>query len=200
MIQIELSGIERIEEALNGMENKTPSVLKSALNATAKEARKELANKAKKTYAVKISGFNKTMKIKNATVGKMEAVIKARGEAMELGQFRASPFKVTNGADRPESMKGKVMTAHQMKALVKSDVKAFVVKFKSGHVAVVERVPGKKMKSNPKKEFLKKLLSPSIPQMVGNEKEVYGEIRPKIDQLLQENISRQIDRILGGRR
>lgn len=198
MIKVESNDLKRIENALVGLEKKAPNVLKTAINATARQSRRELSTKAKKTYAVKLSGFNKSMKMKDATIGKMEAVIKTRGKAMELGQFRASPFRVTNGADRPKVMKGKVITERQMKELVNDDIKAFVVKFRSGHVAVVERVPGKKMKSNPKKEFLRKLLSPSIPQMVGNEKEVYGEMRPKIDQLLQENISRQIDRILGG--
>lgn len=197
-IDINQKDLKRIEDALTGVEKTAPNVLKIALNATAKQTRSELSKKARKAYAVKVSGFNKSMNTKNATTGKLEAVIKTKGEAMELGQFRAAPFRVANGDDRPENIRGKVLTQSQMADLVKSDIKAFVVKFKSGHVAVVERVPGKKMKSNPHKEFLRKLLSPSIPQMIGNEKEVYGEVRTKIGQLLEENIRKQVDRVLGG--
>lgn len=196
---MEETQIDKIQKALGELKTKTPNVLKKAINDTAKQTRMKLGNKAKEKYAVKKSGFNKDMTIKNATVGRLEATIKTKGEAMEVGQFRASPFRVTNGKNRPKSIKAKVLTSSSMKELIKGDTKAFVTKFKSGHVAVVERVPSKQMKSNPKKEFLKKLLSPSTPQMIGSKKYVYGEIQPEIQSLLEKNIQKQIQKVLEGR-
>ena len=66
---------------------------------------------------------------------------------------------------------------------------AFVAKFKSGHVSIVQR-------KGPERLPVKKLLSPSIPKMIGNEKQVYGEVEPKIAELLDANIRKYITRTL----
>lgn len=194
--EVDKEQIDTIEKALSEIQKDSKTILKKAINRTAKEARKQLAKTAKETYAVKISGFNKSMTIKSATVSKTEAIIKSKGEALEIGKFRASPFRYANGKDRPKEIKAKVLTASSMKALVKGDTKAFVARFKSGHVAVVERNPDKKMASNPKKSALKKLLSPSLPQMLGNEKKIYNKIEPQIKELLQKNIKQEVERTL----
>ena len=197
-VKIDKKQINRVQNALSSMQSQTPNVLKKAINETAKQARKEMAEKAKQNYALKTSGFNSSMRIKNATVGKLQADIITKGEALEIGKFKASPFRYTTGKNRPAYIKAKVLSQSQMKALVKSGVKAFVARFRNGHVAVAQRVPGKVMESNPKKTFLKKLLSPSIPQMIGNETKVYGEVEPRIQTLLQENIQRELIRTMGG--
>lgn len=197
-IKVDKNQINKVQNTLHSMQMKSPEVLKKAINETAKQARKELSQKAQQTYALKTRGFNSSMKIKGATVSKLEANIITKGEALEIGKFKASPFKYTTGKNRPSYIKAKVLSSSNMKALIKSDVKAFVSKFRNGHVAIVQRVPGKVMESNPKKTFLKKLLSPSIPQMIGNEREVYGSVEPKIQTLLQENIQRELIRVMGG--
>ena len=184
---------------MNGLQKESNAILKKAINDTAKQSRKSLASEAKQTYAVKVSGFNKSMTIKNATVSKLEATIKSKGEAMELGQYKAQPFRVATGASRPKQIKAKVLTQSSMKSLISGDIKAFVAKFKSGKVAVVERDESRRMKSNPKKAFLKKLLSPSIPQILGNEKKVYGKVEPEIENLLSENIRRELQKVMEGR-
>ena len=75
--------------------------------------------------------------------------------------------------------------------------RAFVVKYKSGHMTVGQRVPGKRMKSQPDKEFVKSLLSPSTPNMLGYEEGVYGVVEPQMYDMLQRNIQKQIRRFLG---
>lgn len=196
IIEVDKSHYENIKHVLNGVQKDSKAILKRAINNTAKQSRKTLATEAKKKYAVKVSGFNKSMKTKNATVSRPEAIISATGEAMELGQFKARPFRVSNGADRPDVIKAKVLTENGLKKLVKGDTKAFVAKFRSGHVAIVERDSSRKMKSNQKKDYLKKLLSPSIPQMLGNEKNVYQKVEPEIEELLSRNIRFELQKVL----
>ena len=79
--------VKSVEKKLGRTKSEAPKALKNALNATAKDARKDLAHKAQETYAVKIGGFNKQMKIKPATAGNLVAVIETRGEHLEFKYF-----------------------------------------------------------------------------------------------------------------
>ena len=72
-----------------------------------------------------------------------------------------------------------------------------MVRYKSGHMTVGQRVPGKRMRSDRRKEAVKTLLSPSVPTMLGHEQGVYREVEPQIQELLQKSIQEQIRRFLG---
>lgn len=196
--KVEKGTLKNIEKKLGVLSGKTRTVMKQAVNETAKQARVQLAKTAQRQYAIKTGRFNKAMKIKKAVVSRPEAVIKATGEVLELREFKISPNKYITGKNRPNITKGKVYRKGSLKKLQKGNLKAFVTKFKNGHVAVVQRVPGKKMKSNPKKDFIKKLLSPSIPKMLGNEIKVYGIVRKDIQANLRINLKKYMDKTLEG--
>ena len=99
MIQIEYDRnmLAKIERRLGRMKSEAPKVLKNAINQTAKQARKDLATEAQKTYVVKSGRFNKAMKIKNATAGSLEATIKATGAPMELKSVQRQPEPEASG-------------------------------------------------------------------------------------------------------
>ena len=200
MIKVEISSgtLKNIENRLGDMSAKAPSIMKKAVNETAKQARKQLSQEAQKQYSVKTGRFNRAMKIRSASVSKPEATIITTGEVMEIKDFKVSPNKYSTGSERPNITKGKVYRTGNLKNLQKGNLKAFIAKFKSGHVAVVQRVPGKKMKSNPKKEFIKKLLSPSIPTMIGKGDKVFGIVEPDIELNLQNDLSKYINELLEG--
>lgn len=200
VFEVNQSHYKNIESVLGNMQKNNKMILKKAINATAKTARKKFANTAKEKYALKTAGFNKSMTVKNATVSRLEANILSKGEAIELGKFKASPFRYATGNNRPKEVKAKVLTTSTMKALINGNTKAFVAKFRSGHIAIVERDSNKKMKSDPKKAALRKLLSPSIPQMLGNEKRVYGIIEPEIEEILVQNIRAEVSKIMEARK
>lgn len=192
MIEIEIDmkkHVIQIEKSLGSLRSKAPSVLTKAINATAKDARKKLVKKAQESYTVKGGKFNKAMKLKNATAGRLTATLRATGSPMELKDFKVSPASVPRQDARPNITKGKVLKSSGMKALQKGNLKAFVAKFKSGHVSVVQR-------RGPASLPIKKLLSPAIPQMLGSEKQVYGVVKPDIQKDLQKNIEIQIKKLL----
>ena len=168
------------------MKAKEPQALKNAVNATARDAKKELADKAKETYAVKSPRFKKAIAQKNATASNPTATLKITGAVNELADFKYKDNTSTDAA------RGKVLKASGLKSLQKGNLKAFITKFGSGHVSVVQRKGTSRLP-------LKKLLSPSIPTMVGNEAKVYGIVKPNIEKNLQKNIQKQIDKILGGK-
>lgn len=107
------------------------------------------------------------------------------------GQCTTHPQPITLQI-RTDAARGKVLKASGLKSLQKGNLKAFITKFGSGHVSVVQRKGTSRLP-------LKKLLSPSIPTMVGNEAKVYGIVKPNIEKNLQKNIQKQIDKILGGK-
>lgn len=177
--------INTIAKQLGEYSSKAPTVLKQALNATAKDARTLLAEQAKDIYVVQKSKFNKAMTIKNASTAKMEALITATGKPLELIDFKASPKKPSTGTQRPDITTGKVLTSSSMKRLEVGGIKAFVAQFSSGHVSIVQRRGAERLP-------VKKLLSPSIPKMIGNETEVYGKVKPEIASMLEANIRKYI--------
>lgn len=181
--------LAKVEKKLGSLKSEAPKALKNAINQTAKQARKDLATEAQKTYVVKSGRFNKAMTIKNATQSSLEATIKATGAPMELKDYKVSPATARTGANRPDLTKAKVLKAGSMKGLQKGNIKAFVAKFSSGHASVAQRRGSARLP-------FKVLFSNSIPKMLGNEKRVYGIVRPTIEQNLQENVDKQVRKIL----
>lgn len=210
MIEVKLGKdhVKQIEITLGNLSSKAPNVLKNAINTTAKQARKNLQTEAKLSYVIKASRFNKAINLKSATVGNPAALLSSKGQALELLDYRVTPKAVLHGKNRPSFLKAKVKKSSSLKPLLTSSgtVKPFIAKFKSGHVAVVERVPGIKYKS-PKglqqreaKKLdptrIKKLYSPSIPAILGDENNVYGRVEPKIRSDLHDNILKNMSKLL----
>lgn len=190
MIQFEYDEamLQVIQAALGNLKDQSRQVLKNAVNATAKQAKRDLAKKAQTTYAVKGTRFTKAMQTQNATTAKPTATINVTGEQLELKDFKVSPATYKTGSAKPDILKAKVKLSSSMKPL-EAGSKAFLVKFQRGHVSVAQRKTDSRFP-------LKKLLSNSIPKMVGNEEEVYGVVEPHIYSNLLDNIMKQIERTL----
>lgn len=180
--------LHTIEDALGSMKNESRRVLKNAVNDTARDAKKNLAKKAQETYAVKQGRFTKAMKTQNATLSDPTATINVTGEQMELKDFKVSPATYKTGPDKPDILKAKVLLSSSLKGLIKSNNKAFLVKFRSGHVSVAQRYYKSRLP-------IKKLLSNSIPTMIGSKERVFGVLEPEIYNTLMGNIIKEIERV-----
>ena len=77
--EVDQTQLARIELKLKNCKEKAPLALKNAVNATARDAKKDLAAKAKETYAVKAPRFKKAIAQKNATKTKPVAILKITG-------------------------------------------------------------------------------------------------------------------------
>lgn len=180
--------LHTIEDALGSMKSESRRVLKNAVNDTARDAKKDLAKKAQETYAVKQGRFTKAMKTQNATESSLTATINVTGEQLELKDFKVSPATYRTGQDKPDVLKAKVLLSSSLKGLIKSNNKAFLVKFRNGHVSVAQRY-------HKTRYPIKKLLSNSIPTMIGSKDRVYGVIEPEIYDKLMDNILKEIKRV-----
>lgn len=201
--QVEMQDLTQIESALGMMRDKSKMVLRTAINNTAKETVTLLVDEANREYYIAKSRVRKTLTTKKATVGKLEAIVTSSEPVNELYDFKVNPRTYIRGGGVPGGYKGNVRRDKSASKLVLKpgaagdQYKAFVVRYQSGHITVGQRVPGKRMKSNPGKEFVKTLLSPSTPNMLGYEQGVYGVVEPKMYDMLQKNIQEQIQRYLG---
>ena len=194
--------VSRIRAKLLLFENQVPNVIKKALNATARDAKTALADKARETYAVKSPRFKKAIKQKNATASNLVATLKITGKATALSDFK---YRRHGGG---ASARGKLYKDGALKDLSLNDkLKAFVVKYHSGHTAVVRRDPpgrytkgiSERRRTGGDTTKLKEFYSPSIPRMIGNEAKVYGIVKSKIQESLKKHLSRETGRIFGGR-
>ena len=203
MIYVEMEGLHELESDLGMMRDKSSIVLRSAINNTAKAVNNEMVEGAHKKYIYKKkkADIKSANTIKKATVGRLESKISAVGPSNELLDFRVSPstyFPGSKGA--PRWIKARAMRSELFKRIALrpnatgDKYKAFVVKYKSGHYALAQRVPGKRMNSKPWKEAVKSLLSLSVPKM---EAVSYDEnLEGTVEDILAENITQSIEKFL----
>lgn len=187
--------LKQIQEALGEAAEEAPQILMRALNSAANKARKDLIREAQERYsATKVDISTKSLAIRRAVGSRTSVRLSAVGGMQELTDYTVSPTVPLRGKNRPDSYAAKVLAASSLKSL-SSRPKAFITKFRSGHVAIVQRVPGSRMRSNPQKEKLKKLLSPSIAHVYDNAgaERISREI---IEKYMPEAVGKAIQRAL----
>ena len=185
------------------------SILKNSINAAARKVRKQIVIDAQGEYAIKNKSILRKQaegapKLYTAKTSNLTAEIKSRGPMQDIMSFMTRPNTQTGAAA------AKVLNSSSLKPLEIHGIKAFVTRFASGHIAIVQRNPpnlystsaGRQARAfqyGPQADMtkIKKLLSPAVPHMLGNE-----EVRGKAEELLQEildvEIRKRIDKINAG--
>lgn len=191
MIRIDVEGeLQKIIQQLNSLPDQiaAPNILKNAINSTARKVRKQLVKDAKGEYAIKDTTILKdesqgAPKVLTATTANMSAAVRSRGPMQDIMAFMTRPNTKTGAAA------AQVLASGGMKPLEMGGLKASVTKFASGHVAIVQRKGADRLP-------VKKLLSPAVPFMLGNE-----TVREKAETLayetLQSEIDKRIQKVLG---
>lgn len=164
-----------------------PAMLKNALNTTARKVRKQFIKDAQGRYAVKDKSVFKredqgAPKLYTASPASLTATIASKGPMQDIMSFLTRPNMGTGAAA------AQVLNSGSLKPLELEGLKAFVTRFASGHVAIVQR-------RGPERLPVKKLLSPSVPHMLGNE-EVRKQAEELTYKILQEEIDKQVQRVL----
>lgn len=191
-----LAGIER---RLGRLKSEAPKILKNAINTTAKQARQDLASEAQKTYPVKVGGFNKAMRIKNASVSNLEATISATGEHIAMKKF--SVYGGKNGRNLSVLInKNNGRKSFNSNAFVNNIARKGQTRKKATskgtagsavtHLAAALRMTSSRLP-------IKELYSVSVPQMIGNERDVYGVVEPNIMDNLHANIDKEVRKVMG---
>lgn len=203
LLVIEYDGalVDAVGHALGDLKSQRFKVLKNAVNATAKQAQKDLVERAQAEYTAKKGPLKRATTIKKGTDSKTEATITVKGATLELREFKTSAPK--SGA------RAKILNSSALKLIQSqkgSKAKAFLATFESGHTAIVQRQDGETYRRDGAKRQakygrhidmtrLKKLLSISFPKMVGGSA-VLGELGPSIYDTLLENVNKEIRRVM----
>lgn len=204
-IHVEMDNLTQIEAALGMMKDKSAMALRTAINNTAKQTVVLLVDEANKEYQMsQPAQVRKTLSIQKATTRNLTAMVTSKGRVNELYNFMVKPRTYVRGggvaggydAHAKRGAAYKNIFLKQSASADEDKYRAFVVKYKSGHKTLAQRRPGKRMKNDPSKEFVKTLFAPSIPNILGDEQGVYGVVEPKMYDMLQQNIQAQILRYL----
>lgn len=207
---IEVSADEKalrhITKEIGDLAYKAPTILKEASNDTGKEAMKRMKSQIKKRYAFQHSAISldEHLKRKSASYANPRTIIEVSGSMNSLADFIVTPRRLSRGNNRVGPYAAHVLSSQSP---IGMNRRTFMIRFDSGHIALVERIEGKKY-SNQKKiseRTAKKLdltrieekRTVSIPHMASG---AYDEIEDDISVKLQENIQKYIERFNKQRR
>ena len=185
-----------------------PNILKNAINATARKVRKQITKDAAGVYAIKDKTILKQKdqgapQVYTASASDLTATIRSKGPMQDIMAFMTRPNTATGAAA------AQVLQSGSMKLLEANGLKAFVTTFASGHTAIVQRHPpaeystGRGSRSQKYGERadmtkIKKLLSPAVPHMLGNE-EVMGQAEQLTFSTLEAEVQKRIDKAMAER-
>lgn len=164
--------LEYARERLGSLSRKAPMAVRTAINKTAKEAKKQDERVTKQTYTAK--GDIHTLQFTAATTGNLTAVLKDRGANISMTHFSHYAGK--------RGVSAIINTKHGRKRIGKYGNKAFfynTIFVREGK----SRLP------------IEKMASISSPVMHGNDG-TWGTIEDDVREKLYNNLSKEIERIL----
>ncbi len=182
MISVEVENLKQVQKALKDQPQKVNLVLSRAINRAATNAKSNMSKKVREEYLVKASDIKDTINISKATSSNPSAMVKSKGQRIDLVDFKLTP-----------------------KVLFKGQNNYSVQVHKSGGL---KKVPGFAAASNKWGLFMrtgvaqypiKRLMGPSVPQMIGHES-VITWIEQEAGLMLNKRVEVELKQVLGAKR
>lgn len=180
-MDINVQGLDAALSALQTISINVPADVAKVLNKAAVKGRTFAIAKVSKEYYVDKGLADSSIKVKRASVGNLEASIEVKSSPTALSKFKISPDFRPVGKRQSGGV-----TAHAKRGGGGNISSAFLVRFSSGHLAVVERKTDARYP-------LKELYGPSVTGMVGAD-----DNRNLIIDTVAETAFNAIDGILDG--
>jgi hypothetical protein len=158
-----------------------------AVNRAVEGARTDAIKAVCAEYAIKATDVRKSIHIKRATPGNPVAQVISTGSPIPLIKFKVTPRK-----PRARGEKKKTVVAGVKFGNAKPMPHSFVARMKSGHVGVYSRKDGTG-------RTIKQHYSPSVPQMMGNEKAL-EYIEKRAYERLDKELRHQVGYLFSGGR
>lgn len=193
MIEVSEQTIDRIHTILAGVEKADEKVLKPALARGLMAGKTAAGKMVRQTYHISAGDFNSRGYMRYNSVTKngdgIIGSIEYSGGVIPLMKFKVSP-------STPKKRTTPSAAVLKASSLVKFNRQknVFVEQMKSGHIGIMERQKGTVSPATGK-EKLKELLSPAVPQMVGNEK-VMQNVEERVNEVINQRIEHEIERLL----
>lgn len=199
--------LKKLIQKLSGLPDQiaSPTILAKALTAAARQVRTQIKKDVKKQYKISDTSILKNKsdgapQVESARASYMTATIKSCGPMLDVMKFLTKP-NTSSGAAAAQ-----VLSSSSLKLMEVAGRKAFVTTFSNGHVAIVQRAKEGEYKPTGaairKAKYgdgadmtkIKKIISPAVPHMLGNE-EVRAQAEEMAYSYLQAAIAKQIDKL-----
>lgn len=193
MIEVSEQTIDQIHTILAGVEKADEKVLKPALARGLMAGKTAAGKMVRQTYHISEGDFNSSGYMRHNSVTKngdgIIGSIEYSGGVIPLMKFKVSP-------STPEKKTTPSAAVLKASSLVKFNRQknVFVAQMKTRHIGIMERQKGTVSPATGK-EKLKELLSPAVPQMVGNEK-VMQNVEERVNEVINQRIEHEIERLL----
>jgi hypothetical protein len=193
MVAFSEQQIDRAVKMLEHLPGEAPKALARAMNRATENARTEAARRISRRYAIKISAAKRKMgKVKLASPQRLIAQFVTVDRRPGLYLFGPHPAEPGTGGPGKRSLKVRVLRENSPKKIRA----AFIAPLRSGNIHVTKRIPDTRMASNPKKEKVRALYGPAVPQMLGQES-VLAEVERVAAERLDARLDHEIARVLG---
>lgn len=197
MVQVWVSGdeneLKQVREKLGEFQEQAPAVLAKAINAAANRTRKAIVRYVTERYAIEEKDLRKAIHGKKATAAKPSGQIRVRGGRLPLSYFTTDPAEPAG--NKPRFYAAALLQSDGLKPITGGSgySKGFLVRFESGHKAMVERKIGAETQNG--KEKLLERMGLSFAEMTG-QREVIKAIQEEGYNELYKQIDKQVQRIL----
>lgn len=192
-IKVEIKGIK---EALSQFDpKKVRLAANSALNKVAAQAKTEASRQIRTEFNIKASDVSKNMKLTTRAHGdQMEAEITGFKRGMALSYYGSKQagviankksFRLTHRAKNGRGGLVSVEVRKGGRKTLSGEPKPFITKFKSGHIAVVQR-------ENKKRFPIKQLMGPGIALLFGSKK-IKDATKKLINEKFQSIFDHELD-------
>lgn len=178
-IVVDEAAMRDVQQRLGELAHKAPNVIANSLNRSISNMNANITKEVRKDYHVKATDIKKSLNSVKASPSKLTAEVRSKGKLVGLDKFKVSPKTVNP----------------KRKSQLKIAVKKNGVKQIMG--AFIANLNGTKVfKRDGKKRLpVSRLMGPSIPQMIGNEKNV-EQIELKSWVTYQRNLDHYINYLL----
>ena len=180
-VKVEATGINEVINTLGKYESELPGCISRAINRSLEMVKTEqIRNFAQKSKLLSSVNIFKTSK------SNLTGSIISSGRVIGLDHFKLNPKTRT---------KGKIVQAAVKKGGYKSLPNAFIA-YKSGHLGAFERTGKFITKNGRKRETIKRLMSVSAPQMLGN-LSILEYLQGYADEKFRARLEHEINRVIG---
>lgn len=187
-IKVSAKGLEEVQKKLKHIPQKINVVVSRAINSASDKARTHLVKTVRERFKIQPSRIRDTVQIHRATQSNPSARVVVRESRQPITRFQVSP-KI------PPALAGvKIKRRRRVRTSVSKNNKttwqrAFLARFKSGYLGLMERTGGKTRTGAAK---LKQHYGPAVPQMLGG-KSGAQTIAEAAEKRLNSELDRQID-------
>lgn len=185
-VKVEATGINEVINTLGKYESELPSCISRAINRSLEMVKTEQIRKTTESYFAQKSKLLSSVNIFKTNKSNLTGSIISNGRAIGLDHFKLNPKTRT---------KGKIVQAAVKKGGYKSLPNAFIA-YNSGHLGAFERTGKFITKNGRKRETIKRLMSVSAPQMLGN-LSILEYLQGYADEKFRIRLEHEINRVIG---